>query len=492
MNLYTGQAAKRRALPLDQTVRWLPLHDAYYLLAEVMTSTRAVPLVVMQEVLLQVEAHASSEVYGSTCGILCGDQYRDSKSGVSYLLVEGIERAARMDRDGDPDASLAADLSRAIARAERTGRTVVGWYRFDVPLSHHIPATDAGIHRALFPEPWQVALLRDGSEGEGRGAFIRVEPNEGRAFPIPFIELIPRKRARGRGPKRTSIQWRSYSSESLVVPLPVEVFRDAPPRHAKKPQSNGAPPSVPRSAPPGAPRSAHPGASPGASIVDVFARWSARRAAAKVERPIIPRTPGERVVTNEAQVPRVVEDLPPTLHSTRSTPPGELGTTSEELGTSAEILKAPAEEPKALAEEREEREARVEETRTRIEETGTRVEETRAPADVVETPAESIEAAHADLAAEAEDTVTIPDDRTSIPEDPVAVTEIRRRPPEEPVNELDALFTEWRPDAHKGGARGPFSAPWNRPRSRVAVKRAIAAVVLIGVGDVGVQHVRAV
>ena len=107
MNLYTGQAAKRRALPLDQTVRWLPLHDAYYLLAEVMTSTRAVPLVVMQEALLQVEAHASSEVYGSTCGILCGDQYRDSKSGVSYLLVEGIERAARMDRDGDPDASLA-------------------------------------------------------------------------------------------------------------------------------------------------------------------------------------------------------------------------------------------------------------------------------------------------------------------------------------------------------------------------------------------------
>lgn len=231
---YTGQATKRRALPLDQTVRWLPLHDAFYLLAEVMTSTRAVPLVVMQEALLRTEAHASSEVYGSTCGVLCGAQYRDPKSGTTYLLVEGIERAVRLDLGGDPDASLAADLSKAIASAERTGRTVVGWYRFDVALSHKIPATDAGIHRSLFPEPWQVGLLRDGADGEGTGAFIRVEPTEGRAFPIPFFELIPRKRARARGPKRTSIEWSNYSAESPVVPLPVDAFRDVSPPFPKR------------------------------------------------------------------------------------------------------------------------------------------------------------------------------------------------------------------------------------------------------------------
>ena len=228
---YSGQVAKRRALPLDRAVRWLPLDDAYYLLAEVMTSTRAVPLVVMQEALLRMEAHASSEVYGSTCGVLCGAQYRDPKSGATYLLVEGIERAVRLDLGGDPDASLAADLSKAIASAERTGRTVVGWYRFDVALSHKIPATDAGIHRSLFPEPWQVALLRDGADGEGTGAFIRVEPTEGRAFPIPFFELIPRRRSRARGSKRTSIEWSNYTAESPVVPLPVDAFRDvSPPR----------------------------------------------------------------------------------------------------------------------------------------------------------------------------------------------------------------------------------------------------------------------
>jgi hypothetical protein len=225
----TGQAAKRRALPLDRTVKWLPLHDAYYLLAEVMTSTRALPLVVMQEALLQVEAHASSEVYGSTCGVLCGAPYKDPTSGVSYLLVEGIERGVRVNRDGDPAASLAAELSIAIASAERAGRTVVGWYCFDVALSQKIPATHAGIHRSLFPEPLEVALLRDGSDGEGSGAFVRVEPTEGRAFSIPFMELIPRKHARGHGPRRTSIEWSNYSSESEVVPLPVEKFRDASP-----------------------------------------------------------------------------------------------------------------------------------------------------------------------------------------------------------------------------------------------------------------------
>lgn len=225
----TGKTAKRRALPLDQTVKWLPLHDAYYLLAEVMTSTHALPLVVMQEALLQVEAHASSEVYGSTCGVLCGAPYRDPTSGVSYLLVEGIERGVRVNRGGDPAASLAADLSIAIASAERAGRTVVGWYCFDVALSRKIPATYAGIHRSLFPGPLEVALLRDGSDGEGSGVFIRVEPTEGRAFPIPFMELLPRRRAWRHGPRRTSIEWSNYSSESVVVPLPVEKFRDASP-----------------------------------------------------------------------------------------------------------------------------------------------------------------------------------------------------------------------------------------------------------------------
>ncbi len=189
---------KRRALPLDQTVRWLPLHDAYYLRAEVMTSARALPLVVMQEALLQVEMHASSEVYGSTCGVLCGAHYRDPGSGAGYILVEGIERATRVYRDADPEASLAVDISRAIDAAERAGRTVVGWYRFDVALFPRLPVADAGMHRALFPEPWQVALLRDGADGEGSGVFMRVEPTEGRAFPIPFFELIPKKRARPR------------------------------------------------------------------------------------------------------------------------------------------------------------------------------------------------------------------------------------------------------------------------------------------------------
>jgi hypothetical protein len=421
------RAMKRRALPLDQTVRWLPLHDAYYLLAEVMTSARALPLVVMQEALLRVEMHASSEVYGSTCGVLCGAQYRDPSSGAAYILVEGIERATRVYRDADPDASLAVDLSRAIDAAGREGRIVVGWYRFDVALYPRLPVADAGIHRALFPEPWQVALLRDGADGEGSGVFMRVEPTEGRAFPIPFFELIPKKRARGRAPKRTSVQWRNYNAESEVVALPVEAYRSPAPRHAKRPRTNGAPESVPR--------------------VGIFSRLGARLSATTQERPLFPHKPVERVAASEAP-PSKVEPPPP---------PAEPWTPPEA-----------AEAPHSDALDERQAEPTPEPVKS--------PEPVQTPEMVAPPPPATAE---------------IPEDLPGAYEEPVLA-----RPPTEgeyqtPSEELDALFTEWRPDAAGRAASRRFGAPgsWSVPAS--VVKRAIAAALILGAGYVGVQRVRA-
>ncbi|HEU6450634.1 MAG TPA: hypothetical protein VFT57_04385 [Gemmatimonadaceae bacterium] len=424
---------KRRALPLDQTVRWLPLHDAYYLLAEVMTSARALPLVVMQEVLLQVEMHASSEVYGSTCGVLCGAHYRDPGSGAGYILVEGIERATRVYRDADPEASLAVDISRAIDAAERAGRTVVGWYRFDVALFPRLPVADAGMHRALFPEPWQVALLRDGADGEGSGVFMRVEPTEGRAFPIPFFELIPKKRARGRGPKRTSVQWRNYNAESEVVPLPMEAYRSPAPRRAKRSKTNGAPASAPR--------------------VGIFSRLGARLSATKQERPSFPHRQVERVATVDAAPPPKVEPAPPPAESW--TPPEV-----------AEAPRAPA---------LDERQAETPEA-VKPQETA-KPRETAKPPEAVEPPPPA--------------TVEIPEDLPGAYEEP-----LRPRPPtgseyQTPSDELEALFTEWRPDAAGRAASRRIGSPrsWSVPAS--VVKRAIAAALIIGAGYVGVQRIRA-
>jgi hypothetical protein len=88
-------------------------------------------------------------------------------------------------------------------------------------------------------------------------------------------------------------------------------------------------------------------------------------------------------------------------------------------------------------------------------------------------------------------TVEIPEDLPGVYEEPV-----QTRPPTEseyqtPSEELEALFTEWRPDAADRASSHRFKAPgsWSVPAS--VVKRAIAAALILGAGYVGVQRVRA-
>jgi hypothetical protein len=528
---------KRRALPLDQTVRWLPLDDAYYLLAEVMTSARALPLVVMQEALLEVEMHASSEVYGSTCGVLCGAHYRDPSSRAEYILVEGIERATRVYRHADPDASLAVDLSRAIDAAERAGRMVIGWYRFDVALFPRIPVADAGIHRALFPEPWQVALLRDGADGEGSGIFMRVEPTEGRAFPIPFFELIPKKRARGRQPKRTSVQWRNYNAESEVVALPVNAFRSPTPR-AESSKTNGASNTVPRAG--------------------IFSRLGARLSVTRQERPLFPHKSAERVAADEAPPspsPSTLEPQPPpaerwtppeAAEAPHAVPTAEWQAATPEAATPEaatpeaatpeaatpeaaeppEVVELPeaAESPETM-ERPLAKEAPVTAQAPEIAEppelvnppeTGEEAElaeppKTVEPPEMVAPPeaAEAPEIEKAPEAVEVPETVEQPEvaeapdivePRPGVgsPEElPIAFEQpVRARSATEdaylsPTEELDALFTEWQPGAAGRSASHPFGARLRWPVSASTSKRAVAAAIVLAAAYFGVQRIRA-
>jgi hypothetical protein len=453
---YADKAIKRRALPLDQMVRWLPLDDAYYLLAEVMTSTRALPLVVMQGTLLQIEMHASSEVYGSTCGVLCGAPYRDPKSEAAYLLVEGIERATRVERLGDPEASLAVDLSRAVDAAEHAGRMVLGWYRFDVALSPRIPLADVGVHRSLFPEPWQVALLRDGADGEGSGAFVRVEPTEGRAFPIPFFELVPHRRGRGAA-KHTSVQWRNYSAESEVVPLGIDAYRNAGQSSTQRPKSRSAPATESR---------------PG-----IFARLGTRLSPSRQERPIIPHKPAERVAPAEAMSPRAI----PQPAIPRAAAPEE----TVEIPASAEVprereLPERPDVPRA-APSNGKRDGAVDLPRSDAVARSAAIPEA---ADVGDgsTTSESLEIANAP---------ELPEARPVAGDQPSWVRTAQNEPPPQPRSELDAIFTDWRPDAAGRAGSDIPGVPQRWPLHGSGVKWLVAAALLLAAGYVGVQRLRA-
>lgn len=226
MTQHARHTVEIRHLPSERLVKWLPLDDGYYLLASVMTSTRAAPVFVTQKALLQVEAHQVRAVGNHACGILCGAGCVDPATGMEFVLIEDTAPAIRTATINDADAALAADLSRVIAQLERSGRRIMGWYRCDVPLGQLISIQNVGLHRSLFGQPWQVSLFRDGIMGQGRGALVRVEPNEGRAFSIPFVEISAHRRVHSHAPLLTSISWLNYRSESEVALLPDEAFLD--------------------------------------------------------------------------------------------------------------------------------------------------------------------------------------------------------------------------------------------------------------------------
>jgi len=209
----------------------VPQHDGYYLLAAVMSSSRAAPLVVMQEALREVEAHLRTVPGGNVCGLLYGSHYIDPRSSAKYLLVEEAVRAPRIDAAADPDAAALAMWSDLVARAETAGRQVLGWYRGGASIDSPIALPAAGAMQVVFPERWQVGLLRQGVLGEHRGAFVRIEPTETRVYSIPFMELAPPEAFDGHT-LLTSVTWTNYHTKLPVTPLSPDTTTSGPRRRS--------------------------------------------------------------------------------------------------------------------------------------------------------------------------------------------------------------------------------------------------------------------
>jgi hypothetical protein len=346
---------------------------------------------------------------------------------------------------------------------------------------------------------------------------MRVEPTEGRAFPIPFFELIPKKRARGRAPRRTSVQWRNYNAESEVLALPLNAYRCSPSQHTKHPTTNGVPNGAPNGTngiPPSAPRAG------------IFSRLSARLSTAKPERPLFPHKSVERVADeapmSKVEPPRVdlpkaepskTETLQPeTLQAERlqaerqqpEAPKVEPPTLPTEPWTTPEAAVTPDmaafdERAVEIPEAAEARETTELPERAELPETAESVEPpvTAEPPDSVESPemVEPPETAAPTYSVEVPSTVEapsaqIPQDLPDADHEPVHARTVTEATYQAPPDEIDTLFTEWRPDA-AGHARRHFLAPGRWSISGSMVKRAIAAALVLGAGYIGVQRVRA-
>jgi hypothetical protein len=106
-----------RRLPLDRMVGWLPRDDAFYLLAAVMPSARAEPVVVTRDALLQVERHLREPGGVRGCGLLHGAICVCPRTGISYLCIDGAVRAVMAVTDDEPHAAAVVVLLRALGDA---------------------------------------------------------------------------------------------------------------------------------------------------------------------------------------------------------------------------------------------------------------------------------------------------------------------------------------------------------------------------------------
>ena len=205
------------------------------------------PLVVHQQALADIEAHAAAS-RAFAFGVLYGEVYRCPRLHMNYVLVEGAERGT-LD-DAQPDADLRSTLAVVIERLHSSGVRAIGWYRAGAAVGLKLSSSDLSMHAALFPEAWTVALVRDALIVRATAAFVRLIDHT-QPYPVPFYEQLSAEAyVEGERP-RTAIAWSSYHTMTDVLlpelpnaPLPLFDAR----RMRRTPPSRPAVPGRPQSA----------------------------------------------------------------------------------------------------------------------------------------------------------------------------------------------------------------------------------------------------
>ena len=215
-------------------LNWAPTDDTYYELAQLLHSEARTPLYLTQPAILECEAHLRETSSPLPFGLLAGEICVCRETELEYLLVDTVCPARTELSEDDPYAQLAEELKSLAAEQAAQSKLAIGWYlgglADDLTLDNDVTV----VHRALFPERWQVALLR-GNADVDRGAFLRFEDLWSRWYSIPFFESLPEHAGHEKGERGTAIRWANYSASAPTRPL--EKFEAAERRAYVPPRS---------------------------------------------------------------------------------------------------------------------------------------------------------------------------------------------------------------------------------------------------------------
>ena len=291
-------------------IAWTPTQDSYHELAQRLRGEGRLPVYLTQPAILELEAHLRDSALPMPFGLLAGDVCLCPQTKLEYVLVDTVARARVELFEDDPYAQLAEELQSLASEQSAKRKVPIGWYLGGLADDLTLDEDVTRLHEQLFPERWQLALVRGAASGAERGAFLRYESIWCRWYSIPFFELLPEHAGQRKGESRTVIRWENYRADVPARPLD---------------ESEVSVPGVNA-----APRPSWGARLFGASLESL--RWAERGAPARVAE----REPTAPARQEPPSVPRSQTVIPPVA------PPVE-----EKVAAPAELRVAPAPELKA-------------------------------------------------------------------------------------------------------------------------------------------------
>ena len=208
------QRVRRQAMPVDVSINWKPLRNPHYVIASLQPGQGGRrQLFVKQPLLVQVQDLVQTAPAREVFGLLLGERFECSATQTNYLLIESLIQVPL--RQPGLDATVTAMRQTLDRHKSPASMEVVGWYCSTVSAESYVSRTHATIHTALFPEPWQTALI----VSESGGAFFLHDALSSRWFHTPFYEVTEPTRRRLTA-KPTCVSWSEYLTTDSVVPLP--------------------------------------------------------------------------------------------------------------------------------------------------------------------------------------------------------------------------------------------------------------------------------
>jgi hypothetical protein len=212
----THSCARRKRGP---AIAWAPTQNSQNELARRLGSAiGATPLYLTQSAILELEAHLRESSSPLPFGLLAGDVCLCPHTQVEYLLIDTVTRARIELTDDDPYAQLSEELRSLISEQAKHQRLAIGWYLGGLADDLTLDSEATDVHRELFPERWQIALLHGELSGAERGALVRFERTGNYWYSIPFFEEW-NGAGRTKGERHTALRWANYRADEPTLPL---------------------------------------------------------------------------------------------------------------------------------------------------------------------------------------------------------------------------------------------------------------------------------